>query len=128
VTGGVGVSLPLWRGTGALDVRHVRGRSAVLASPFSQGPPLTARELTQVNATVLMPLNAWLDLNVAGQGSWTVIDAAAPLSTLGLTAGVVVRAGRLSAQLSYQWSRSDTANLITTQHFLRLSLFRPFEF
>ncbi len=128
VTGGLGVSVPLWRGTGALDVRHVRGRSAVLASPFTQGPPLTARELTQVNATVLMPLTSSLDVSLGGQGSWTVIDAARPLSTLGVTAGVVVRAGRLSAQLSYQWSRSDTAALVTTQHFLRLSLFRPFEF
>lgn len=126
-TGGAGVSLPVWRGTGSLDVRHVQGHSAMLASPFSAGPPVTARALTQVNATVLVPLHPQVDLNAGALGSWTVLDGARPLSTIAFTAGATLRAGRISAQLSYQVSRSDSFNLVTTQHFLRLSLSRPFE-
>lgn len=126
-TAGAGVSVPVGRGTGALDVRHVRGHSALLASQITAGPPLTARETTQVNATVLVPLHSSLDFNVGGLGSWTVLDGAPPLSTVAFNAGLTARLGRISAQLSYQLSRSDALNLVTTQHFLRLSLSRPFE-
>lgn len=127
-TGGAGASVPLWRGSAFLDVRHARGTSGLLASSFSAGPPTAARAITQVNGTVWFPVRADLDLTANALGSWTSLDDTRPLSTLAFSAGATFRLGRISTQLSYQLSRADTLNLITTQHFLRLSLNRPFEF
>ena len=37
------------------------------------------------------------------------------------------RLGRIAAQLQYQFNRADTQGLVSNQHFLRLSVSRPFE-
>lgn len=126
-TVGGGVTVALGPGTGSLDVRHARGAAVLPAVPFSPGPPLTAREVTSVSVVVLEPLRQWLDFQAGGLGTWTVLDGGRPLVTLGANVGLTLRLGRITAQLTWNWLRSDTAGLVTNTHLARLSLTRPFD-
>lgn len=126
--GSLGGTAALGAGSVSAEVRHLRGAALVAATPFIDGPPPTARVLTNVNVNGLYPVTSYLEVTAGGLASWTVLDTQQPLTTLGAQAGTTLRLGRLTASLQYQFVRSDTAGLLTTQHLLRLYLSRPFEF
>lgn len=128
VTVGGGAQLTLGRGTASLDARHMRGNSVIPQSTFTLGPPPTARVVTQLNATVLMPVLPWLDAQAGGNAAWTVLDNALPLNTLNGNVGATARFGRFTTGLSWNVMRNDFGGAITTQHLIRLSINRPFDF
>ena len=125
--GGGSFTLGLFRGTLTLDARHARGGALLPQGAFVDGPPPTARAVTSLGLFALQPVGPSVDVSLGAQAAWTVLDAGAPLSTVGGTAGVNVRLGRIAAQLQYQFNRADTQGLVSNQHFLRLSVSRPFE-
>ena len=113
--------------TGTADVRHGFGSALIPGSGFVDGPPPTARSVTSGSAFVMVPVLHELELNGGVNAAFTSIDGAAPLSTVGGSVGVTARLGRINAQLAYSFTRADTQGLLTLQHFVRLSLSRPFE-
>lgn len=125
---GGGAQTTLGRGTGNLDLRHLRGASVIPQSPFSLGPPLTARSVTQLSANVMLPVLPWLDAHAGGLAGWTVLDSNLPLTTITGNVGVTARFGRFTSSLSWNVVRNDTQGFVTTQHLVRLSLARPFDF
>ncbi|MBL8923043.1 MAG: hypothetical protein JNJ54_29610 [Myxococcaceae bacterium] len=127
-TVGGGVQATLGRGTGSLDARHSRGNAVIPQSTFTFGPPPTAREVTQLNATVLLPVLPWLDTSAGGVAAWTVIDNTQPLTTFGGNVGASARFGRFTSTLAWSVMRNDVSGSVTTQHLVRLSLSRPFDF
>jgi hypothetical protein len=127
-TVGGGVQATIGRGTGSVDARHSRGSAVIPQTTFTFGPPPTARQVTQLNATVLLPVLPWLDTSAGGIAAWTVIDNALPLSTIGGNVGATARFGRFSSSLSYNVMRNDISGAVTTQHLIRLTLARPFDF
>jgi hypothetical protein len=121
------VSTAVLKGSGMVTLRHARGTLVLPQGPFVGGPPPTARALTNLDANALVPLTDTLELQAGALGALTVLDSQAPLLTLGATAGVTARFGRIAVFLQYQFSRADTAGAVTMQHFLRAGLARPFE-
>lgn len=121
------VSTTLGPLTGSADLRHGRGAAVLPEGGIVNGPPPSARAITSGGFTVMTPLTAQLELAAGLHASFTSIDGAAPLSTLSGNAGLTAHLGRISGQLAYQLTRADTQGLVTTQHFLRLTLSRPFE-
>lgn len=124
---GGGVGLTVGRVMGTADVRHARGGALIPAGGIVNGPPPSARAVTSGSLNVIAPITSQLDLTAGANLAFTSLDAAPPLSTLSGQAGVNVRLGRIAGSLAYQVSRADTVGLVTTQHFLRLTLSRPFE-
>lgn len=127
-TVGAGVHTTIGRGTAGVDARHARGLAVLPAATFSFGPPLTAREVTQVTATALVPVSPIFDAQAGALGAWTVLDGGRPLTTYGGNVGLTARVGRFTSQLTWNVMRNDTAGFVTTQHLVRLSLSRPFDF
>jgi hypothetical protein len=124
---GGAVTIMLGRGSGTLEVRHVRGSAVLPPGGLVSGPPVTARAISSGSITGLVPIVNGLDASVSGRAAWTTLDSAAPLFTAGATAGVSVRLGRIIANLQYEFGSSNTQGLQSFQHFVRLSLLRPFE-
>ncbi len=125
---GGGAQVLVWRGMASVDARHVRGNSVIPASPFSLGPPLTAREVTQLSANLVLPVLPWLDAQGGAMSGWTVLDNARPLFTVTTNVGLTARVGRFSSSLTWNVYRNDTQGFVTTQHLVRLAVSRPFDF
>lgn len=125
---GGGLQASVWRGMVSVDARHLRGNAVIPASPFSLGPPQTAREVTQLTANALMPVLPWLDANGGASAGWTVLDGGRPLSTFTTNLGVSARVGRFTSSLTWSLYRNDTQGFVTTQHLVRLAVSRPFDF
>lgn len=115
------------RGSVSLDARHGRGNALIPNSPFVAGPPPAARAVTALNLTAYYPALPFLDLTAGANAQWTALDDVAPLSNVGGSAGATLRLGRITLALVYQLTRADALGFLTTQHFLRAQVSRPFE-
>ncbi|MFZ5445487.1 MAG: hypothetical protein ACOZQL_36185 [Myxococcota bacterium] len=117
----------LARGTATVEARHSRGSAVLPAGSLVQGSPLVARTVTGGTVTALVPISPRVDATLGTQAAWTTLDAAPPLANVGVQAGVAVRLGRITVLTQYQLGFARAQELSSTQHFIRLTLTRPFE-
>jgi len=110
------------------EVRHARNTVVTEGSPFVAGSATRVRAVTSGLATL-----AWNPLERLGlqgqlRGSWTELDRAATLATIGANLALTWRLGRLLLAAQYQLTRSQLGDdPAASQQSIRLTLSRPFE-
>jgi len=129
VTGSIGGATVLRGISLSTDARYTRGSLATDGTPFVAGNARQVRSIT--SGLVSASYNPRRDMGLQAQalGSWTAVDDAPGISSLGANLAFNWRIGRAHLSAQYQVFRIQQGDLAASiQHSIRTTLSRPFEF
>ncbi len=128
LTGSLGVSTRLGRIWPSAEVRHARNSVVTDGSPFVAGSPKQVRSITTVLAGASWSPRDNLGLQAQLIGSRATFDSSPEIFSLGASAALSWRLGRLVASLQYQGNRTQVGDSPSSlQQSIRAVLSRPFE-